>query len=70
MLFRRKMPRSCTTCLFSTKLAEHQLLCSRCGVVADSYSCRKYKYDPCKRIPPSVKAPDFQKYNEEDFKLE
>lgn len=70
MLFRKKMPRSCTTCLFSTNLSEHQLLCSRCGVVADSYSCRKYKYDPCKRIPPSVKAPDFQKYNVEDFNLD
>ena len=69
MLFRRKMVRSCTTCLYSTTLSEHQLLCSKHGVVADSYACRKYKYDPCKRIPPAIKAPDFQKYNNEDFQL-
>ena len=69
MLFRRKMPRSCTTCQYSTSLSEHQLLCSKSGVVADSYACRKYKYDPCKRIPPTVKAPDFQKYKDEDFTL-
>ena len=70
MLFRKRMPRSCSTCFYSASLAEHQFLCSKHGVVADSYYCRKYKYDPCKRIPPSVKAPDFQKYNDEDFKLE
>ena len=69
MLFRKKTPRSCTTCLHSANLSDHQLLCARRGVVADSYACRKYKYDPCKRIPPAMKAPDFQKYSDEDFKL-
>lgn len=69
MLFRRKMPRSCTTCQYSTSLSEHQLLCSKSGVVTDSYACRKYKYDPCKRIPTTLKAPDFQKYKDEDFTL-
>lgn len=69
MLFRRKMPRSCTTCQYSTSLSEHQLLCSKSGVVTDSYACRKYKYDPCKRIPPTLKAPDFQKYKDDDFTL-
>ena len=50
-------------------LSEHQLLCIKHGVVADSYSCRKYRYDPCKRVPPCVKAPDFDKYKDEDFNL-
>jgi len=67
MLFRKKQPRSCTTCLYSAELSDHQLLCSKRGVVADSYSCRKYRYDPCKRIPPSMKVPDFKKYKSEDF---
>ena len=70
MLFRKKMPRSCTTCQFSTNLSDHQLLCTKHGVVADSYSCRKFRYDPCKRIPPRMKAPDFDKYKIEDFLLE
>ena len=69
MLFRKKMPRYCNTCQYSANFTDHQLLCSKHGVVADSYSCRKYKYDPCKRIPPQVKAPDFEKYNKEDFSL-
>ena len=70
MLFRKRTPRECTTCLYSTKLSNHQLLCSKYGVVADSYSCRKFRYDPCKRIPPTVKAPNFEKYTEDDFKLD
>ena len=70
MLFRKKQPRSCTTCLYSAELSDHQLLCSKRGVVADSYSCRKYRYDPCKRIPPSMKALDLKKYKREDFTLE
>lgn len=70
MLFRKKTPRSCTTCLFSTALSNHQYLCTKHGVVADSYSCRKFRYDPCKRIPPAMKAPEFNKYKDEDFTLE
>lgn len=70
MLFRRKMPRSCTTCIYSANLSNNELLCSKRGVVTDSYSCRKFRYDPCKRIPPSAKAPDFDKYKTEDFSLD
>ena len=70
MLFRRKIPKSCSTCLFSTALTDHQMLCTKHGVISDSYFCRKYKYDPCKRIPPCMKAPDFDKYKDEDFSLE
>lgn len=69
LLFRRKIPRSCTTCLFGTCLNAQQILCIKHGVVADSFYCRKYQYDPCKRIPPRIKAPDFSKYNEDDFTL-
>ena len=70
MLFRRKMPKSCSTCIYGTQFADHQILCVKCGVVAESYACRKYRYDPCKRIPPAIKAPDFQKFKNEDFNLD
>lgn len=70
MLFRKKIQKSCDTCLYGTNFADHQILCVKCGVVADSYACRKYRYDPCKRIPPAIKAPDFLKYKDEDFTLD
>lgn len=70
MLFRKKMPRSCSTCLFSAVFSGNQFLCSKRGVVEDTFACRKYRYDPCKRIPPCVKAPDFKKFEDEDFRLD
>ena len=70
MLFRRKMPRACTTCLSGTNFGDQQILCTKRGVMMDTDSCRKYRYDPCKRIPPSIKAPDFTRYDDKDFELE
>lgn len=70
MLFRKKIPRSCTMCLYSANLSDHQLLCAKRGIVADSFACWKFRYDPCKRIPPCVKAPDFEKFKDEDFQLD
>ena len=70
MLFRKKMPRSCSTCQHSANFSENQYLCAKRGVVEISFSCRKYKYDPCKRIPLTVKVPDFSRFRDEDFQLD
>lgn len=69
MLFRKKIPRSCLYCQYSTKLDENQMLCTKHGVVSMYYECRKFVYDPFKRIPSRPKAPDFSKYEEDDFSL-
>lgn len=69
MLFRKKMPRSCTYCQHGTKLNEEEILCVKRGVVCVNRVCRKFAYDPCKRIPPKPKAPDFKKYDQDDFSL-
>ncbi len=69
MLFRKKIERSCSYCRFGTKLDEEQILCAKRGICSPEDSCRKFKYDPCKRIPAKPKAVDFSKYNEEDYSL-
>ena len=69
MLFRKKIERSCTYCVYGTMLEEDQLLCSKKGLRSAEKPCRKFKYDPCKRIPAKAKAMDFGKYDEEDFSL-
>ena len=69
MLFRKKIERSCTYCRNGAILADGQVLCCRKGVVSVTEKCRKFKYDPCKRVPPRPKALDFEKYNEDDFSL-
>lgn len=69
MLFRKKIQKSCTYCQYGTKLNDEQVLCIKKGVVSLDGKCRKFTYDPCKRIPAKPKALDFEKYNDEDYSL-
>ncbi len=69
MLFRKKIEKSCSYCAYSTVLNEEQALCIKNGVVSCDGKCRKFQYDPCKRVPPRPRALDFEKYDEEDFSL-
>lgn len=69
MLFRKKIERSCTYCVHSTKLGEDQILCAKKGIRAIEPPCWRFRYDPCKRVPAKPKALDFSKYDSEDFTL-
>jgi len=69
MLFRKKIERSCGYCLYGVNLEDDQILCSQKGVKTAEDKCRKFKYDPCKRIPAKAKALDFSKYDKEDYSL-
>ena len=69
MLFRKKMPRSCLCCEHGAILNDEEILCAKRGIVPVDNACRKFKYDPCKRIPAKPKALDFSKYSPEDFSL-
>ena len=69
MLFRKKMERSCKYCRFGTQMNEEMMLCAKKGIVQPCDDCRKFRYDPFKRVPPKPKALDFSKYEEDDFSL-
>ena len=69
MLFRKKIERSCTYCAYGVMLEEDQVLCSKKGARSAAKPCRKFQYDPTKRIPPKPKALDFTRYESEDFSL-
>ena len=69
MLFRKKIPHSCLYCSYSTKLNDSQMLCRKYGVVSMTYECRKFLYDPFKRIPQRTQELDFSKYDNDDFSL-
>ena len=69
MLSRKKIPRSCLYCLHGTKLENDTVLCAKKGLLPADTPCRKFKYDPCKRIPVRAKALDFSEYDQEDFSL-
>lgn len=69
MLFRKKIERSCAYCTHAVMLEGGAILCAKKGMKSEADSCRRFRYDPCKRVPPKKKAPDFSKYDGEDFSL-
>ena len=69
MLFRKKISRSCRYFACGTPVADEQVLCNKRGVVSIHYACRKFEYDPCKRIPVKAKTINLNKYDHEDFSL-
>lgn len=69
MLFRKKIERSCAYCIHGALIGEEQILCTKKGLRTIENQCRKFKYDPCKRVPLKTRALDFTKYDKEDFSL-
>jgi len=69
MLFEKKMEPRCAYCAKGAPLDEEQVLCKKRGVVDRGGSCRSFRYDPLKRVPPRPAAPDFSKLKDEDFTL-
>ena len=61
-------PRVCAYCEHATPLqTEGQMLCPKKGVVEGGFVCRRFRYDPLKRVPtprPTLIRPD-----EEDLLL-
>ncbi len=68
-LFRRRIEHRCAYCARGVMLDEDTVLCAKKGTRAPVTRCRSFCYDPCKRIPPRAKAPDFEKYSECDYSL-
>ena len=46
MLFRKKIERACSYCVYSAKLDDGACLCSKRGLKSELDSCRKFRYDP------------------------
>lgn len=69
MLFRKKMPRYCVYCVHAGKLSEHEMICRKKGVVAAADQCRRFQYDPLKRVPARPQPPRFDKFTSQDFTL-
>lgn len=69
MLFRKDIEKSCAYCTHSAKIDEDTLLCCKHGFVASYHRCRRFKYDPLRRIPAKMNVQDFTKFKDEDFLL-
>lgn len=59
----------CAYCVWAAPLEEEKLICRKKGVVAAQDHCFRFRYDPLKRVPPRPSAPDFSRFDDEDFSL-
>lgn len=69
MLFRKKMPRDCVYCTFSTALNKEQVLCAKKGIRSCEKPCGNFTYDPLKRIPLKQKPLELSDFDAVDFDL-
>lgn len=69
MLFQKSIEPRCAYCARGSALEKDTVLCPKKGVVSAGGSCRAFKYDPLKRVPPAPAQADFSKLKEEDFSL-
>mgnify|MGYP001040558303 CR=1 FL=1 len=64
--FSGDIPPACEYCRFGFPTSDNsRILCEKRGVVAHTYSCRRFIYCPLKRIP--RRAPRLPSYAKEDF---
>ena len=69
MLFRKKIEKCCAYCAHSGKINDSAYLCTKKGMVSSCHQCRRFQYDPLKRVPVKNDPTDFAKYDDVDFSL-
>ena len=82
LLFRKNIDRYCAYCQFAGRIDEAHMICQHCGVVPCEHHCRRFRYDPLKRVPGRAfqkskektglgraKPKEFQKFKTQDFSL-
>ncbi len=70
MLFRKKIEPRCAYCAHGAQVSAEEVACEKKGVVDASGSCRRFKYDPLKRVP--MKRPQLvtRGLTDEDCKID
>ena len=69
MLFRKKIKRCCAYCAHASKISDDEMVCQKKGIVSSYDQCRRFRYDPLKRIPSRPKPQVFDQFQEQDFVL-
>ena len=69
MLFRKKIEPRCAYCRHGAGLDHEEVICRHKGVVPEEYHCRRFVYDPLRRVPPQRAVLDLERVEEEDFSL-
>ena len=68
-IFRKNLEKRCAYCAFGSAINDREVACERKGIMDAAGHCRKFRYDPLKRVPPRPAALGKEKYSAEDFQL-
>lgn len=68
-LFKADIEPMCVYCEHGTLISEQEIICKQRGIQGPSDCCKKFLYDPLKRVPPRPKKADFSHFSPEDFEL-
>ncbi len=68
-MFEKDIEPRCGYCQRGTPLDDGKVMCVKKGIVAASGSCRRFRYDPLKRVPPKPMTASFDRFKDEDFTL-
>ena len=68
-LFRKKIEKHCAYCVHACSVNEREAVCAYRGVTDRAAHCRRFAYDPLKRVPPRPATIQTEKYSPEDFAL-
>jgi len=67
-LYGNNIDPSCEFCVHGRRSSDGKaILCPKKGVMPLYHHCRKFVYDPLKRMP--KRPPDISKYQESDFEI-
>lgn len=69
MLFDKKIDPSCSYCKYGSIIGNGEVVCIKCGVISAWHSCRRFSYDPLKRIPPRPQMLSSEGLEKKDFEL-
>lgn len=69
MLFRKDMDPRCAYCQRGAQINDREVACVKKGIVPMESSCRKFRYDPLKRVPPRPATLETARLNEENFSI-
>ena len=68
-MFSKEIEPRCAYCQRGARLGDGHVMCLKKGIVSAAGQCRRFKYDPLKRVPPKPAALDLSKLSDEDFSL-
>lgn len=67
-LFGNNIDPACGYCRFGKPTNDGgRILCPNAGVTAPHYSCKKFRYDPLKRVP--TRQQELPRYDKSEFEL-